>query len=608
MKRIFLLICVLSTYFVQAQVKIGNNPNTINSNSLLEMESTNKGFLPPRVALVSLDAVTPLTGTVPAGMMVYSSGGGIADGLYIWDGAKWGTLALSQIVTKSANATLLKNETFVLASGNITLTLPAVAPADNGLTITVKHVGIHTDQVTVATAGGATNDGITTSILHRWLSRSFVAYNGSWIQKNKEAKTNNVFDVSSTGSWTTIPEALEFLALHMSGPSVVRLSGEDFTLDATQEINLPYALTIEGVSYGTTTISPDGAGGLANLPMFRCLSETYFKKLAFDATALSGYGDNSGEDAIQLAGAGVYHEIKDCSFEHFNRTIVMENNVDLWLFETDIDDAVVAGVEIASGAANGAELTASECDFTDSEIGIHLLSGVNARVNIVNCTFYNSAGQTGIDYKPATFTAFNAMFITNNAWNNIGTFIDGFDFSLPSGRDANAFVQNNAGAGDKNPNLYLNVTNNAIATTLTANNTWYKVNWNNSTCTSIPTKWTVTNTTGGVDYVNRITYQPSNKTDAYITISGNIITSSNTATLNIGLVKNPTGTSGAAGSVVRYGETTLRPGTANQPFQFSTVIYLSNIAPGDSYELWCNGSVNTMSITVQDMQMQVNSK
>ena len=35
-----------------AQVKIGNNPTSVNSASLLELETTNQGFVLPRVAMV----------------------------------------------------------------------------------------------------------------------------------------------------------------------------------------------------------------------------------------------------------------------------------------------------------------------------------------------------------------------------------------------------------------------------------------------------------------------------------------------------------------------------------------------------------------------------
>lgn len=96
MRKLLTLVILLVTGILQAQVKIGNNPNTINANSLLEMESTNKGLLPPRVALASLNGVSPLTGAVPAGMMVYSSGGAVADGFYFWDGSKWSTLSHTQ--------------------------------------------------------------------------------------------------------------------------------------------------------------------------------------------------------------------------------------------------------------------------------------------------------------------------------------------------------------------------------------------------------------------------------------------------------------------------------------------------------------------------------
>ena len=599
MRKLFTLIVLLNVLVVDAQVKIGNNPNTINANSLLEMESTNKGFLPPRVALTSLDAVAPLTGTVPAGMMVYSSGGTVADGFYFWDGTKWGTLAHTQMVAKSANTTLLKTETFVLASGDITLTLPAVNAADNGLTITVKHIGTHTDEVTIATSGGATNDGVALSRLHRWLSRTFVAYNGNWIRKDKEAKTNNVFDVNSTGSWTSLTQVLEFLDLHMSGPSVVRLSGETYDVEATKVIDLPHPLTIEGVSYGMSTIS--AATGLSGTPMFRCLSETYFKQLAFVGTGLSGYGSSAGEDAIQLEGSGEYYEIKDCSFEQFNKTIVAETNVELWLFETDISDAAVAGLEIAAGATTGVKITASECDFNACTNGINLKSGVNATTNIVNCTFYNAnSGDIGINYVPANFTNFTAMFITNNAWNNVGSFFSGFDFSRTDGRDAKAFIQHNAGDGDKNPNCHINVLNSALTTALATTGIWYKADWNYLVTNYTTTKWTITNASGAGN-VNRITYQPTHRRGGWFIISGNLSVDNGNRTISLGVVKN-------GNSAVRYGETTIRTQAPNTAALFSTVVYISDIAATDYFEIWCSTLNGGDVVTFHDVQWLAETK
>ena len=73
-----------------AQIKVGNNPTTINSNSLLEMETTDKGLLLPRVALTSSTAFAPLSAHV-AGMAVYNTAtaADVVPGYYYNDGTKW---------------------------------------------------------------------------------------------------------------------------------------------------------------------------------------------------------------------------------------------------------------------------------------------------------------------------------------------------------------------------------------------------------------------------------------------------------------------------------------------------------------------------------------
>ncbi|MBC3789128.1 beta strand repeat-containing protein [Spirosoma utsteinense] len=84
-----------------AQVKVGNNSTTLNANAVLEIESTNKGLLLPRLSLTSTTAVAPMSGTITAGMAVYNTntsitgttaypilpGGGT--GIYVHDGTGW---------------------------------------------------------------------------------------------------------------------------------------------------------------------------------------------------------------------------------------------------------------------------------------------------------------------------------------------------------------------------------------------------------------------------------------------------------------------------------------------------------------------------------------
>lgn len=61
-------------------------------------------------------------------------------------------------------------------------------------------------------------------------------------------------------------------------------------------------------------------------------------------------------------------------------------------------------------------------------------------------------------------------------------------------------------------------------------------------------------------------------------------------------------------STTRYGECDLRITAANQPFQFSTVIYLENVEKNDYFELYCTTSTGGDNITFQDVQWYTEAK
>ena len=571
-----------------SQVKITDGADmTMDGNSLLELESLNRGLLIPRVALVSLDQPDPLTDPVPAGMLVYSTAGSVPDGFYYWNGSKWVSFNISETpATKSADATLLKSETLVLASGDIRLTLPLVTTTDNGLSITVKNIGTHLNLVTIEGNSGATIDGNTETSLTRWRGQTYVAWEGNWITRNRETRTDNLLDVCPSGSFTTIREVIEFLNLHMKGPTVVRLSGETHEIDATQTINLPFPVTFQGISYGETEI--DGTSGVSGSPLFNCQTDCYFKMLSFNA-----YSNAPGNIALNFTGSGTYHEVKDAYFVGFNKAIVSTSNNDLWILDVDFEDCPGAGIEIAAGASSGGSFKISESDFLQCGKGINLLSGVSETISILNCTFYNtiSGSDIGVLYSPATFTSFNSIFITNNAWNNEGTFFSGFDFTRSDGRDANVFLSNNAGAENKNPHCKINVNNNVSTTTVTTAGTFYKASWTNTSFYTI--KWIVAN--------NRITYQTDYLLGAWAIITGNITSNNSSVRITIAMVKN-------GATATRFGETDLRIVTANQPFQFSTVIYIPNMAKNDYLELFVTSSQNGDIIRFQDVQWLTNTQ
>ena len=586
-----------------SQVKVTNGAVlTMDPNSLLELESTTKGLLVPRMAINSLSLPAPLTAPVPVGMLVYSIGGTIPDGFYYWSASlNWVRLIGStdpnkdfNLVSKSANATLLKTENLVFASGNsTTLTLPTVTSADDGLEITIKNVGTYTDLITVVPQSGKTIDASISISLTRWRGRTFIASGSNWMVKEKETRTDNLLDISATGSFTTIAEAVAFLNSHMTTPVVVRLGGGTYSIAATQTINLPFPVTFEGLSYGESTIA--ATAGVSGLPLFICQTECYFKMLRFTAVS-----NAAGHDALRLTGNGVYYEVKDCDIAGFNKGLVSTTNTDVWFFENTFEDCAGAAIETAAGAASGGTLEMANNDFTRCAKGVNLLSGVSETVSITSCNFYNTTSGTdiGIIYTPATFTSFMAMFISNNAWNNQGTFISGFDFTRTDGRDANAYQINNMGMENENPHANIGVSNNASTTTVTTALTFYKAVWTANTVFNT-TKWGIgsTSPTSG----NRFTYQPTNTRDAFAVITGDLSNSIINDVVTIAVVRNGVTTT-------RFGESDLRITIQNQPFQFSAVIYIPNLVKNDYLELYVTSAHNNDVITFTDLQWFINTQ
>lgn len=594
-KKIILYGCLLflSATILHAQTVIVTDDSAYTSgqaSAVLDVKSTTKGFLPPRITAAQKAAIS----SPAAGLMVYQTDG--ISGYYLWTGTAWDLLVsglggVHQVV-KTASDTLTKTETSVLASNNITITLPAITAADNGLTINIKNVGTYTDQVSIVPNGSSVIDANGTTPLTRWQGKSLVAYEGNWVIRAKDISQENVLDVSPASSWTSISEALAFLALHMTGPAVIRLGSGTFTISSTQTINLPYKLTITGHTFRESTIAP--ATGLAGTPMFSCATETHFKNIIFDAAPLAGYGTASNEDAIWLTGTNGYHEIKDNEFEGFNKAVVVKNNVDLYMYDNEITNALGAGVEIADGAVSGLKFRIARTQFTNCAKSINLLSGVSVTVDIQGCLFYNSnPTDVGINYVPATFAPYLSLVITGNSWNGTGIFLQGFDFTRTDGRDANCFIENNAGVEDESPHCKINLVNSAV-TTITSGtaNTWGKAsNW--TTTDSLATNWALSR--------NRITFLSSFKRDGILYLTGNLSSSANNVNISVSIVKN-----GVYSATM--GETTIRTPTASQPFQFALVVYTENISKNDYFEVWLRSTGASTTITLQDLQWVTQTK
>jgi len=89
MKKILLTLLLLPLA-IFSQVGIGTT--TPDASSMLEVESTDKGVLVPRVAIADLSTAAPVTAPVES-LLVYNTTVATGVGFHYWDGAKWTPIA-----------------------------------------------------------------------------------------------------------------------------------------------------------------------------------------------------------------------------------------------------------------------------------------------------------------------------------------------------------------------------------------------------------------------------------------------------------------------------------------------------------------------------------
>jgi len=164
----YLLFIAFISTSVSAQIvqKYGDNINSINSNSVLELESSNKGLLLPRMALTSTTAFAPLSAHV-AGMTVYNTVkiGDVTPGIYTNNGTIWVRVTDTTILSSYLPITggsISGQLTSTVAVGTAPLVVKSTTPVANlsigGNAATATTAAIAT---TATTATNASNTGIT---------------------------------------------------------------------------------------------------------------------------------------------------------------------------------------------------------------------------------------------------------------------------------------------------------------------------------------------------------------------------------------------------------------------------------------------------------------
>ena len=259
--RLLALVLIVNTA-AQAQIKLGDNPGTIDANSLLELESSTKGLLFPRMA----DAA--MTGMVapPAGIVVYNT---TFNCLFIRRASDWFSLCnadpssttmgflLPRVTTAQMNAiTAPVGQIVYNTTTNCVYTLTAAAApnnwvslcntASNGLTMTGTDVGLGgtlTGNTTIA-AGANTlsitgNNALSLPNLQTGATNNIVTLNATGVLETRTAG-----DLLNTTAWkidgnSATSDATNFLGTTDAQALVVKTNNtEKMRVLATGEVSI----------------------------------------------------------------------------------------------------------------------------------------------------------------------------------------------------------------------------------------------------------------------------------------------------------------------------------------------------------------------------------
>ena len=152
MKKLILLVLILfKTAVLNAQTGIGTT--TPDASAKLEVNSSNKGFLPPRVTLTSGTDTT----TIPSpatGLLVYNTGNnpGLVAGYYYWNGTSWATIATA--TGSGVSSSYLRGSRSAAQTTNLSVnSLVAFSQVDN---VSGQEISLNTTTGQITLAAGRT--------------------------------------------------------------------------------------------------------------------------------------------------------------------------------------------------------------------------------------------------------------------------------------------------------------------------------------------------------------------------------------------------------------------------------------------------------------------
>ena len=169
----FKIVIIFLFFIFEAQssfAQTGIGTTTPNTSAKLDVSATDRGFLPPRVALTATNVFSPIVGTsnLAAGLLVYntatagSTPNNVVPGYYYWNGSIWVQISNGLIVdSKTAGFTLSTSDNnkviIVTSSTAVTVTVSNTSPNILPIGFSCQIIQGGAGAVTIAASGVTLN-------------------------------------------------------------------------------------------------------------------------------------------------------------------------------------------------------------------------------------------------------------------------------------------------------------------------------------------------------------------------------------------------------------------------------------------------------------------
>ena len=201
-KNIFFVVSLLIVQLGFAQTGICTT--TPNASAKLDVFSTNKGFLPPRVTLTSATDASTIASQAE-GLMVYNVGSvGLQAGYYYWNGSSWATIATATSAGNGAasmDMVKLYSKAYSAATADSTIANATgykfTVPVSGRYLFDFSCTGYSNATITYKVRQGTTDIGTDEQTSYN--NTVHVEYNGKIEVNLQSGVTYNVY-VNSTGN------------------------------------------------------------------------------------------------------------------------------------------------------------------------------------------------------------------------------------------------------------------------------------------------------------------------------------------------------------------------------------------------------------------------